>query len=641
MPYLIFGLVGIAIAVMQLLRGGWNFAHSLPAYGILAVVALVSWFPLSRIDLPQKIRLPLLASAVFFGYIIIRTLLSPVEHIARPDLFIVLGSGIVYLLTVFYATSPRLRAWLVVALLVLGCANGLVGAIQYFKGENFMIFSEVPRADYGKRASGFFGNPNQLAGFLEVALLLGVSLAWWGRWKMWARIVIGYGAAMCLAGLLISGSRGGYASALAGLFVFVVLCFLVKERRTRTNWLAIALAAVVLAATVASTAYVVVKQSDLLRARVEGATSDVPVRADLWKAALRQFTLQPEFGTGSATYLYYGRMFRGPSIHSDPTYAHGDYLQLLAEFGIVGFAGFLVFLGTHLRAGWHSMAQLASHLRSSRLAGGSNSLALTIGAMSCVAAYMVHSVVDFNLHIPANAILMGFVFGLLANPGSIPASARTGEHEPTIGLPFAVRLIPPALGAWLLFAGLQVAFGAYYAHKAERILSDWKFMDKPEIAREAEKLARLGLERDPKNIDLHRALGDALFALATLSSHLPEVREKYLADSVETYKQALALAPLDRNLLLLLGWTYDEMKRFDDSTPLFQRAREIDPNSVQVIAANAAHLEALGKRDEAREEYQRAANLGSVSAHIALQRMEKERNTQRTGAENDAPRLGR
>jgi tetratricopeptide (TPR) repeat protein len=98
---------------------------------------------------------------------------------------------------------------------------------------------------------------------------------------------------------------------------------------------------------------------------------------------------------------------------------------------------------------------------------------------------------------------------------------------------------------------------------------------------------------------------------------------------------------MDRNLLLLLGWTYDEMKRFDDSTPLFQRAREIDPNSVQVIAAHAAHLEALGKRDEAREEYQRAADRGSVAGYLALKRMETERNNPRTGAESDAPKLGR
>ncbi len=633
--------MGIAIVVMQVLKGGWHFASSLPGYGLLAIAALLSWFPFSRIHLPEKTRLPLLAAAGFFGYIVIRTLLSPVDHIARPDLFIVLGSGIVYLTTAFYATSPRLRAWLVAALLLLGCANGLVGAIQYFKGENFMIFSEMPRADYGKRASGFFGNPNQLAGLLEVVLLLGLGLAWWGRWKLWGRLIAGYGVLMCVAALLLTGSRGGYASAMAGLFVFVLLSFTVKERKSRGNAWAIALATAVLAATLAFTAYVVIKRSDMLRTRVEAVSSDVPFRAELWKAALEQFTLSPVFGTGSATYLYYGRMFRGPAVYTDPIYSHNDYLQLLAEFGLVGFGGFLLFLGTHLRSGWLSIGELARHLRGSRLSGGSNSMALTIAGLACVAAYMVHSLVDFNLHIPSNALVMAFVFGLLANPGSIPASSKTGEHEPTFVLPFAVRLIPPALGLWILFAGLKIGYGAYYAYRTDRILSDWKFMDKIEIAREAEKLARLGLERDPKNLDLYRALGDALYALALLSDHLPEVRDHYLAESVEIYKQALALAPMDRNLVLGLCWTYDDMWRFSDSAPLYQRALELDPNSGQVRASYAAHLEAQGRIEEATQEYQRAYETGSLPAYLALDRIAKERNTQHTGAENDAPRLGR
>ncbi len=641
MQYFIFGLLVVALVVMQLLRGGWILASSLPAYAFVACGAMVSWFPFSKIHLPEKCRWPLLSAVVFFGYLGVRTLLSPVDFIARPDLFAILGSAVVYLLFAFYVTSPRLRVWLVAVLLLLGCANGLVGAIQYFKGENFMIFTDLPRADYGKRASGFFGNPNQLAGFLELALLLGIGVAWWGRWKLWGRLVAGYGALMCAAALLLTGSRGGYASTLAGLFVFVLLCFMARERRSHGNVWAIVFAVVVLTATLAFTAYAIVQGSDLLRSRVEGATADVPFRASLWKAALQQFTLSPIFGTGSATYVYYGRMFRGAVVQTDPIYSHNDYVQLLAEFGLVGFACFLFMLTTHLRAGWRSIGELSAHLRGSRLAAGSNSLALTIGALSCVAAYVIHSMVDFNLHIPANALLMAIVFGLLANPGSIPASSKTGEHEPVFTLPTAARLIAPALGAWMLFSGLNFGYGAYYSYRAERILSDWKFLDKKEIAQDAEKLARLGLERDPKNLDLYRSLGDALFALAAHSTHLPEARMRYLQESVEVYKRALELAPMDRNLLLGLCWTYDDMRLFSESAPLYQRALEIDPNSGQVRAAYAGHLEMQGRLEDAKKAYQLAVERGSLPAHLALERLSKERKIQRTGSENDAPKLGR
>ena len=626
---------------MQLLRGGWLFASSLPAYGVLALAGLLSWIPLRRFDIPRRAILPVGTTCAFFGYMAIRTLLSPVPYIARPDLFIIIAAPILYLLIAFYVTSPRLRTYLIAILLLLGFANGIVGAVQYFMGENFMVFSALPRANYGTRASGFFGNPNQLAGFLEIALLLGTGLAWWGRLKLWGRIVAGYGALMCAAGLVLSVSRGGYASTVAGLFVFGLLSLTVATRKTRGNFWILTLAFIVLASGLAFTVLSVMKSSDVVQSRVSATATDVPFRASLWKAALLQFQLSPIVGTGSATYLYYGRLFRDPVVQTDPTYAHNDYLQLLAEFGLIGFAGFLVFLVAHLRAGWLSLTELTRHLRSSRLTGGSNSLALTVGALSSVAAYMIHSAVDFNLHIPANALVMALVFGLLANPGSIPASTKTGEHAPTFTLPVPVRFVAPFLGACLLIAGVPLVPATYYTYRTERILSDWKYMENPELAREAEKFARLALERDPKNPDLYRSLGETQFALANLSSHLPEVQNRYLSESVEIYRKALELAPMDRNLVLAVAWSLDDMRRFSESDPLFQRALELDPQSYQVRASYAGHLELEGKLAEAIEEYKRARDLGSYSAILALERIAEASRKSRTGAENDAPKIGR
>lgn len=637
MAHVILLLVFVAIVAMQMYRGGWTFESSLPAYGLVVVTGLLCCFPMRAVHLPAKSRLPLISALVFFAYMVLRALFSPVEYITRPDVFILLGGGITYLATVFTGSSPRVRAWVVAAFLVLAFADGLIGAIQFFKGENFMIFGGFPRADYGKRASGFFSNPNQLAGFLEVAFLLGLGVALWGRWKLWARLLAGYGAFMCLAAMALTGSRGGYASTLAGALVFVVLSLLVKERKGSGKVLPVVVAALVLIAGLGGAAITLVKGSDVLRSRVEAAGNDLPFRQNLWSAAMKQFALSPIVGTGSATYLYYGRQFRDVTVQTDPIYSHNDYAQLLAEYGALGFLAFLFVLVTHARCGWISIGQLARHLRGSQLAGGSNSLALTIGALSAVAAYLVHSFVDFNLHIPANALLMAFVFGLLANPGSIPASSKTGEHEAVISLPAPVRFIAPALACWMLFAGIGYGYGAYYAHRTDRILSDWRFMDKPEIAREAEKLARLGLERDPRNLDLYRALGDALYALAMLSSHLPETRQKYIADSIETYKRAIELAPNDRNLILALAWTYDEIRQFSESAPLFKRALELDPNSAQVRSAYAAHLEAQGRVAEAKSEYEWARKYHSASAWAALERLDKESRTRRTAAERDAP----
>src|SRR5205085_9096902 len=96
------------------------------------------------------------------------------------------------------------------------------------------------------------------------------------------------------------------------------------------------------------------------------------------------------------------------------------------EYGIVGGVLFLLFLAAHLHHGWRNFQRLGPRRVAISRNLASYSLALNLSALAAVAAYMVHSVVDFNLHIPANALLMAFVFGLLANPG-IPSDEENSR----------------------------------------------------------------------------------------------------------------------------------------------------------------------------------------------------------------------
>ena len=85
---------------------------------------------------------------------------------------------------------------------------------------------------------------------------------------------------------------------------------------------------------------------------------------------------------------------------------HNDYLHLLCEYGVIGGALFCFFLATHVRAGWNTFSRYGPRRVAAGTAPLSDRLALTIGSLSVVAAYAVHSAVDFNLHLPANALLL-------------------------------------------------------------------------------------------------------------------------------------------------------------------------------------------------------------------------------------------
>ncbi len=622
MNVLLLVMVMIAVVGINMLRGGIWLWLSLPCYAVLALAGVVGALHYGRSPSSQGRVTPcVVATVAFVGYILIRTISSPVEYLARNDLFTVIGASILYLIVALHLCSANMRGTCVAVLLILATANCVIGAIQFTEGDNFMPLPGLSRESYGTRASGFMGSPNHLAGFLEVALMFGLAMTFWSRWRIWAKVLLGYGSLVCIAGIILTGSRGGYISAATGLLVFGVLSFLIlaRQRFDRLGYVFGAVA-VVLAIGGLSAAFLLA-ESDTLLLRVQTATTLDSARMSIWPAAIQQFQLSPVFGTGAGTFLYYGRQFRDPLVQTDPRFAHNDYLQLLAEFGIVGIAVFLVFFLFHIRSGWRALDDFITR-RNPFDGFGDTAMALTVGALSALAAMTVHSVVDFNMHIPANAILMAFVFGILASP-AVP-SDDSANPPSRLDRVFA-RLVVPALGLWILIAGWPKAFAEYHAHQTRLALADWTTLDTGEYAVRAETSARRGLKRDPQNIDLLNYLGEALAARAALAEG-PE-RERLYLESAAAYRAALQLAPLDRDILIGLAWSLDPLERFEESEPLFRRAVELDPNSGYVRWAYAAHLHRRGRLDEAEAEYQKASSLGSGNAQRAMQRLEEERKT--------------
>jgi O-antigen ligase len=83
-------------------------------------------------------------------------------------------------------------------------------------------------------------------------------------------------------------------------------------------------------------------------------------------------------------------------------HAHNDYLEALAELGLLGTAlllGLIVLLAVRASLAWRE--------RRSPEAKG-----IALGGIVSLAGAGVHAVTDFNLHIPANAVLFAVVLAL-------------------------------------------------------------------------------------------------------------------------------------------------------------------------------------------------------------------------------------
>jgi tetratricopeptide (TPR) repeat protein len=230
-----------------------------------------------------------------------------------------------------------------------------------------------------------------------------------------------------------------------------------------------------------------------------------------------------------------------------------------------------------LRHGLQSFIQFGPR-RAAR--GGSllsNRLALNIGALCAVAAYIVHSVVDFNLHIPANALLLAFVFGLIANPDI----KQTSEASRPDGN-FLLRIALALLGAALLVQGTRLFLGEYYAEHARAALRD-------ENPSAAISFAQTALRHEKQNPNIFFYLGRASRALAHHCKPGEDPAPFHRA-AVAAFERASTLAPLDGTYPSDIAFTYDEMGNFAEAERMYALARTRDPHSTDVANLYEAHL---------------------------------------------------
>jgi O-antigen ligase len=615
---ILFGLLAAAIVLIQCLIGGTRLVFSLPAYGLLAMAAILSLGALRR-PAARADAACLAVTAIFFGYILTRAAWSPWDYLWWQDFFQVLGCLAVYGIVALHLDSARARLGIVAVLLVLAGFEFFIGLRQFRYADNWMPFGFL-RADSGARASGMKISSIHFAGLLEITGAFALAAAFWSRWAAWARAAAGLAALLSYAGIVISGSRGGYISGLFSLAVFVMLSLAVYRRlrparfAEALTWTALGTIVLVVGSILLmsqnemlSSRMALIWKQDLKALDYAAATSAgakavqpaMDVRIYNWQAALDQFRLAPWLGTGAGTHLYYGRLFRRPQIQADPIHAHGDYLELLAEYGIVGALGMTAFLAVHLRQG----IRRTKHILRTELGDldayqprRSDHLALVLGALTAVAAYLAHSVVDFNLHIPGHALLFAFIFAILASPRG--DARQVNEHAE-----MPVRLALPALGVWLAVAGLGKLPGEWWCERARVALRDRRFED-------AIALAERALRHEQRNPDLYFHLGNAHRALGQLNGDAASLEK-----AVITYRRSLDIFPWNEHVLVRLGQALDALERFSEAAEAYTTAIAHDPNLGVLHAYYAQHLFLVGRDEQARASFAEARRLSAQHLH--------------------------
>lgn len=260
---------------------------------------------------------------------------------------------------------------------------------------------------HGSSASGFYANRNHFAGLLEMTLAMGIGLLIAGlsdrvagswkkffqhliEWVLSPKMLLRLSLCILVIALTTTHSRMGNTAFFSSLLIAGVIGIALSRHATR-NTVILLVSLVVLDLTIVGSWFGVEK----LAARLEATTvQDVREREDPAAYTVQLIRDYPVFGAGPGTFYVAFPKYRPGKVLLYYDYAHNDYAQIAAETGVVGLGllGLLVALtlGVALRAQWSRHDPLMRGI----------SFACIMG----VTSLLIHSWVDFNLQIPANAV---------------------------------------------------------------------------------------------------------------------------------------------------------------------------------------------------------------------------------------------
>ncbi len=362
----------------------------------------------------SPLLLPLIAlSLLALGQRAFRGTVSPYD--TRLDLQLLLTYAILlFLATQLFRTADDWRGfvWFIMS---FGFLVAIFGILQHLTFNGKLYWFREMR--FGGIPFGPYVNRNHFAGFAELVIPTALVPLVLGKVRRERRFAVVVFALLPVVALFLAASRGGIVSFAAEIGVLTLL--LALRRAGGRHVLA---GGVVLLLAFMLVSWLGVRQilerfSSMQSLEVTGGKR-ASMRHDSW----RIFRDHPWTGTGLGTlpiiFPAYESLYDAKFVN----HAHNDYLEMLADTGLVGALCCASFLGL----------LFFSSLR--HLLGSDKSFAAALHLSGLVACcgFLVHSLVDFNLHMPGNALLFFLMAHLATAPIPQNPNGRRHRHSPAI-----------------------------------------------------------------------------------------------------------------------------------------------------------------------------------------------------------------
>ena len=313
---------------------------------------------------------------------------TPVPFLTRIELLKYSALLALFFLCVqSYRTRAQWRNF-VWFLLSLGFAVSLFAILQHFTFNGKLYW--VRELKYGGIPFGPYVNRNHFAGLMELLIPLGLAIPILGAERRDQLPLVTLFTLLPIGALFLSASRGGIMGFVAEVGFLAIL--IVARRREKKVLVAGAL--------ILTLAAILVSWLGIGRALERFASykkleTSEGRRVEMLHDSLRIYQDHRILGTGlgtlQAVFPLYETFYDGLVVN----HSHNDYAEALAETGSIGGLCGLVFLVFLFWTSWKIL----------KVEGDPRSFAYHTGALVACLGLLVHAGVDFNFHIPSNALI--------------------------------------------------------------------------------------------------------------------------------------------------------------------------------------------------------------------------------------------
>lgn len=394
-------------------------------------------FLLFALVLLQVVPLPISLAHIFGIYVVdspghTTFTISPTPYETVSQLLALVTYLTAFYLVLTICADQRSKKRLVFALLAIGGFEAFYGLIQYLAGWQQIFF--YVKKFYLEDATGTYINRNHFAGLLEMVLPFAVVFALQHVWELRQKFGAEHAPARKLlsstefpflvfwifisaavfAAIVCSHSRMGILSTLTSLIVVLTLAgasVLSKKARVAVG-VAFLLSMVGLAVWVGSDP--AIRRFETLNDQYAHPGQD---RLSIWRDTLHLIRRHPVLGSGFGSFATVYPSVQTAFLNNVVDHAHCDYLEVVTELGLPG--GILVFGSIF----W----VLGRTFRRCKKSGEDYDKSISFACFGSIFAILLHSLADFNLHIPANALIFVMILALArssANQAANPAATR-------------------------------------------------------------------------------------------------------------------------------------------------------------------------------------------------------------------------